>query len=266
MNAIFQFPKFLNLPIMALIALLCFTQCSTKHRKVNSESEPVSHQLWDDLLKKNVNTTGNVNYKGFIQDSVKLNEYLSVLSNNHPNDAKWSQKEKLAYWINAYNAFTVKLIVDNYPVKSIKDIVNGPSVPFVNSPWDLSFITIEGQKYDLNNIEHSILRKDFEEPRIHFAINCASISCPWLSNEAYVPERIDEQLNKAAYLFINDPSKNKITPTHLELSKIFSWFQGDFSNALGKAGVLAFVSQFTEVEILDEATVSHLDYDWNLNE
>lgn len=261
-----QIPNLFSVLITAVLSLLSLTQCSSKHRKVHSNSKPISHQLWDDLLKKHVSAEGQVDYKGFISDSTKFNQYLSSLSKNHPNDVNWSQEEKLTYWINAYNAYTVKIIVDNYPVKSIKDIASGLSIPFVNTTWDIKFINIEGQEYDLNNLEHGILRKDFEEPRIHFAINCASVSCPRLRNEAYVPERINEQLNSAAHLFINNPTKNKITPQKVELSKIFSWFQGDFTNSMGKAGILAFVSQYTDVEIDVDASVSHLDYDWNLNE
>lgn len=245
-----------------IVALLSLTQCTSKHRKVNSKSQPISHQLWDNLVNTHVNPEGNVNYKGFIQDSTKLNEYLELLSNNHPNENNWTKEEQLAYWINAYNAFTVKIIVDNYPVKSIKNIATGLNIPFISSTWDIKFIKIEGQEYDLNNLEHGILRPDFEEPRIHFAINCASVSCPRLRNEAYVAERIDEQLDSAARLFINNTLKNKVSADKLELSKIFSWFKGDFN----KIGVIPFINQFTDIEIKKDASVSHLDYDWNLNE
>lgn len=239
-------------------------QCSNK-TQVASTSKPIKHEIWDDLLKKHVSDKGNVNYKGFIEDKETFNQYLDLLSNNHPNDEHWSKKEKLAYWINAYNAFTVKIVADNYPIKSIKKI--GGRIPFVNSVWDKKFIKIEGQSYDLNDLEHNILRTDyFNEPRIHFAINCASVSCPNLRNEAYVPEKVNDQLEHAAFLFINDPSKNKISPEHVEISKIFSWFQGDFTKSLGPAGVLAFISKYSESEINRTATVSHMDYDWNLNE
>jgi len=187
-----------------------------------------------------------------------------LLSNHHPNDKNWSEEEKLAYWINAYNAFTVKIVADNYPIESIKEI--GGRIPFVNSTWDEKFIKIEGQSYDLNNLEHGILRVDFNEPRIHFAVNCASVSCPKLRNEAYVAEKINDQLDNAAFLFINDPSKNEISPDNVKISKIFSWFQGDFTKSLGKGGVLAFISKYSETKINRTATVLHMDYDWSLNE
>ena len=239
-------------------------QCTNKVAPVSSDSKPISHNIWNGLLTKHVSEEGNVNYKGFIEDKETFDQYLELLQNNHPNTDNWSENERLAYWINAYNAFTVKIVVDNYPVKSIKKI--GGFLPFINSVWDKQFIKIEGQKYDLNNLEHSILRTEFNEPRIHFAINCASVSCPQLRNEAYTADKIEDQLNQAAYLFINDSTKNKITSSHLEISKIFSWFQGDFTKSLGPAGIMAYISRYTETEINRDATVAYMDYDWNLNE
>jgi len=242
---------------------LIFVQCSNKIQ-VTSNSKPIKHEIWDGLLKKHVSDKGNVNYKGFIEDKETFNQYLDLLSDHHPNDKNWSEEEKLAYWINAYNAFTVKIVADNYPIESIKEI--GGRIPFVNSTWDKKFIKIEGQSYDLNNLEHGILRVDFNEPRIHFAVNCASVSCPILRNEAYVAEKINDQLDNAAFLFINDPSKNKISPDNVKISKIFSWFQGDFTKSLGKGGVLEFISKYSETKINPTATVLHMDYDWGLNE
>jgi len=248
--------------LFLLFTLLTFlSSCSSKHRSVKSTSKPIVHNLWDGLLKTHVNEQGNVNYEGFLQDSVKLNQYLDLLQTNHPNDTNWTQQEQLAYWINAYNAFTVKVILDNYPVKSIKDIAG--SIPFINSTWDLRFINIEGNDYDLNNIEHSILRQDFNEPRIHFAINCASISCPKLANEAYLPEKIEAQLDRAAKGFINNPQKNQLNENEVALSKIFSWFKGDFTKG---QSLISFLNQYAEIQISEEAKVSHLDYNWQLNQ
>ena len=141
-------------------------------------STPPSHEDWTALLSVHVSEAGFADYRGFQRDSIKLDQYLEKLSNHPPNQDKWSEEEQLAYWINAYNAYTVKLILMHYPVRSIKDIGSSIQIPFVNSPWDIKFIQIGDKKLDLNNIEHSILRKEFEEPRIHFAINCASFSCP----------------------------------------------------------------------------------------
>ncbi len=251
-------PKtFLAFIILSLFTLL---SCSTKHRSVKSDSKPISHHTWDGLLQTHVSNEGNVNYEGFIQDSVKFNQYINLLQANHPNDTNWTKKEQLAYWINAYNAFTVKVIVAHYPVESIKDIAG--SIPFINSTWDIRFINIEGNDYDLNNIEHNILRQDFDEPRIHFAINCASISCPKLLNEAYFAETIDKQLEQAAKTFINNPTKNQIGQNKVALSKIFSWFKGDFTK---KQSLLSFINQYADTSISEDASVTHLDYNWGLN-
>jgi len=240
---------------------ISFMGCSTKHKSVKSTSQPIEHTIWNDLLQVYVSEQGNVNYKGFIQDSVKLNQYLSLIERNHPTDSNWTKNEQLAYWINAYNAFTVKIIIKNYPVKSIKDIAG--SIPFVNSTWDIRFINIEGNDYDLNDIEHNILRKDFNEPRIHFAINCASFSCPKLLNEAYVANKIEEQLSAVATDFINDPTRNKISSENADLSKLFKWFNGDFTK---NKTLIEFLNQYSKIKINTDANINYLDYDWTLNE
>ncbi len=177
-----------------------------------------SHQQWDKLLKKHVDASGMVNYKGFQKDKAELEAYLKILSDNAPQ-SNWAKSDEKAYWINAYNAFTVALILTKYPVKSIKDIAG--NIYKVNTPWDIRFITIGGKKYDLNNIEHGILRKKFDDARIHFALVCASISCPKLQQEAYIGSKIDTQLDDAGKEFLNDKSKNNISTGKAQLSKYF---------------------------------------------
>jgi hypothetical protein len=251
--------KIFNTLVAAVLFILSLKSC--KISDYQSDSLPVSHEVWNSLVQKYASNDGKVNYPGFIQDSVQFNSYLSILKNNHPNQKNWTEKEQLAYWINAYNAFTVKLIVDHYPLKSIKDIKKG--LPFINSVWDIKFIKIEGATYDLNNIEHSILRTKFNEPRIHFAINCASISCPNLRNEAFTVDRLEEQLTEQAKLFLNDPAKNKITKDKIELSSIFSWFKKDFKK---KGSLVDYLNKYAPVQIDKNADIDYLDYDWNLNE
>lgn len=224
---------------------------------------PPSHKAWNELLKGNVSTDGTVNYKGFIKEKAKLETYLKSLSENAPDRKTWSKDEQLAYWINAYNAFTVKLIVDNYPVESIKDLGPALKIPMIKDVWHYKFFKIGGQESSLDEIEHSILRKEFEEPRIHFAINCASVSCPPLLNEAFEAKTIDAQLDKVAKGFINDSSRNKITPDAVQVSSIFSWFKGDFTK---NGSLIDFLNKYSTVKIKSGAKVSHLDYDWNLNE
>ncbi len=248
-----------------LIILLSFSslQSCIKVRDYNSESKPINHAIFDSLLKKYVNEEGYVNYKGFLKDSVQFNSYLDLLSRNHPNEKNWSKEERLAYWINAYNAFTIKLICNYYPVKSIKDIKSG--IPFVSDTWTISFIKIEGKTYNLNDIEHGIIRPKFNDPRIHFAVNCASKGCPPLRNEAYMASKLNAQLDEQAKNFINDGNRNKIQSANkADLSKIFTWFSGDFKKAA--PSVIAFINKYSNTKLSEKATLNYQDYDWNLNE
>lgn len=223
----------------------------------------MDHEEWTVLLNKYVDEDGNVNYRGFQKDSVTLNNYLKNLASNPPDVENWSEEEQIAYWINVYNAFTVKLIIKHYPLASIKDIGSKIQIPFINSPWDIKFIEINGEKLDLNNIEHSILRKKFDEPRIHFAINCASFSCPNLRREAFVAERLNVQLEEQAMAFINNPKKNYVNAEVANLSKIFSWFSGDFTK---KGPLKDFINEYSKTKIHEKTTISFMDYDWSLNE
>jgi len=261
------------LKFISLLLLFGLFSCASNSN--SSTSEPISHAIFDDLLKKYVTPAGVVNYKGFIQDSTQFNAYLALLENNHPNKKNWSKNEQLAYWINAYNAFTVKLIIDHYPVKSIKDIKSG--IGFVNSVWDIKFINIEEQEYDLNNIEHSIIRKEFDEPRIHFAVNCASYSCPRLRNEAFFADRLDEQLDDQARLFFNDQRKNKIiSKDKVVLSSLLKWYSTDFTNKgiisriFGGKGrsknLIKFVNPYVDIDLDKDAEIEFMTYRWDLNE
>lgn len=228
-----------------------------------ASSTPPSHQLWDQLVKSHVKANGLVDYKGFIREKPKLESYLRLLEAQVPDRKTWTKNQQLAYWINAYNAFTVKLIVDNYPTKSIRDLGPAIQIPLVKDVWHLKFFKLGGVEMSLDELEHGILRKEFDEPRIHFAINCASISCPALLNEAFVPERLEAQLTKVAVSFINDPSRNKLSAQSVQLSSIFSWFKGDFTK---KGTLIDFLNLYANVKISPSARVTFLDYNWKLNE
>lgn len=220
---------------------------------------PPSHQLWDSLLQAHVSPEGITDYNAFITDSVVLNRYLDQLQSHLPDASSWTKNEILAWWINAYNAYTIQLVIRHYPVNSIKDIQKG--IPFISSVWDLQFIPFDNDMISLNTIEHHILRK-MEEPRIHFAINCASKSCPALLQHAYFPETLHRQLDEQARRFINDPSKNIITENAATLSSIFSWFTADFT----KNGSLKdFINQYADVKIAAETPIRFMDYNWQLN-
>lgn len=215
----------------------------------------VNHNDWDILLKKYVDKNGNVNYKDWANNKEPLKKYLTYLSANEPQDS-WPTAELLAYYINTYNAYTVDLILDNYPLKSIKDI---------SGPWTKAIIPIGNKKISLGGLENSILRK-MNEPRIHFAINCASISCPKLLNEAYFPETLEAQLDLVTRQFINS-DKNEISANQLKLSNIFNWYEKDFIFE-NSPNLVAYIQKYTHKKMLinPEATVTFLEYNWNLNE
>ncbi len=211
-----------------------------------------THASWNDLLQKHVSNNGNVDYKGFKKYQFELNNYFKVLNDSLPNETH-SREYSLAFWINAYNAFTIDLILRNYPIKSIKDIKN---------PWDQRLWKLGNKWYNLNDIEHQILRK-MDEPRIHFAIVCASVSCPKLRNEAYTAEKLEQQLTKATKDFLNDSSKNTLTSDKMELSKIFQWFTKDFTQ---NGSLIDFINQYYETEISSQAKKTFKEYNWDLNE
>ncbi|MEL0454899.1 DUF547 domain-containing protein [Flavobacteriaceae bacterium SZ-1-7] len=213
------------------------------------------HQLFDELLQKHVSNDGFVNYKSFKTEYKKLLDYIYVLSLMHKNESflTLSKEEKLAYWINAYNALTIDLVLRHYPIRSIKDI---------KDPWDQRLWKLGDSMYSLNEIEHNILRK-MNEPRIHFAIVCASYSCPKLLNEAYAASKLEQQLNEAAKEFLNDPERNEISENKLKLSKIFKWFAKDFEQ---NGSLIDFLNLYSNIEISAEAKKSFKEYNWNLNE
>lgn len=222
----------------------------------------VDHTSFDQLLKSYVNSKGEVNYKGLQMDSVQLNEYITMLASNSPK-TNWSQNETLSYWINAYNAVTLQLILKYYPIKSIKDIGSYIQIPYFNTPWDIDLFTIDGQVLSLNNIEHDMIRSNFDEPRIHFALVCAAVSCPNLRNEAYSANGLEQQLADQTRVFLADTSKNIITENRLTLSKLFSWYGGDFTK---QGSIVEFVKSYTEVSVSKKAKIGFMDYHWLLNE
>lgn len=227
---------------------------------VPSTLNRLDHNVWTLLLSQHVKSNGLVDYGVFKQDESKLDNYLTYLSGNAPNPT-WKEAEQLAYWINAYNAFTVKLVLDHFPIASIKEI--GGDVPMINSPWDIKFFKLGGVDFDLNTIEHEILRKLFDEPRIHFAINCASISCPVLRNEAYTAEQLEKQLQDQTLKFLFDASKNNLDTSPVQLSPIFSWFESDFTKE-GK--LVKYVNQFLTKPLPVKSQIKYKDYDWGLNQ
>ena len=247
-----------RIPVVIFIVLTMLigmtpTVCRAATQDVEDASVPgLDHSQFEALLKKHVSVSGAVNYAGFKKDVKLLDAYLKLLSANVPASNS-ARNAKLAYWMNAYNAFTIKLILNKYPVSSIKDISD--------KPWDIKFIQLGGETYDLNAIEHEILRK-MGDPRIHVGINCASVSCPRLLNRAFTPENVNAELDALTKGFLKDRSRNQITPNEIKLSKIFSWFKEDFTK---KGSLIDWINKYSEVKVKATAKISYLKYDWNLN-
>jgi hypothetical protein len=179
------------------------------------------HSAFDGLLAKYVTPDG-VRYRDWSADDADrkaLDEYVARLAGGRPSGLP--SPDALAFWIDAYNALTLKLILDNYPVKSIKNI---------GSPWKKTLITVEGRDLSLNDIENEVIRKEWDEPRIHFALNCASVSCPPLRAGAYTGAELDTQLEEQTRAFLADPAFNRLDAGEgkLHLSKIFQWYREDF--------------------------------------
>jgi len=216
-------------------------------------SSKTNHKIWDDVLKQYVSGKGQVNYKGLKADRRKLDQYIEELK-NLPIQPEWSRNEKLAYWTNAYNAFTIDLILKNYPLKSIMDL---------GKPWDEKFIEIDGKSYSLNQIEHEIVRPTFKDPRIHFAFVCAAKSCPKLLNAAYFPETIQSQFDVQTKHFINQSGKNEISNDAVKISQLFNWYADDFKS---KGSIIEFLNRYSQTQIDSGAKVEFLEYDWDLNE
>lgn len=251
------------------------------------ESFDQSHSIYDSVLKKYVKN-GRVDYKGFKASEEEFDTYLRDLGSVSERDyTNWSQEEKLAFWINAYNAFTIKAVIDNYPIKgSVFSIYPRNSILQIDGVWDKLQFQAVGKTVTLEEIEHEILRKQFNEPRIHFAIVCASLGCPDLRSEAYSADIINEQLESAAIEFVNNPEKGvKINTADkvVKISKIFKWFGEDFIQGFGNTelfkdidikerAVFNFIRNHVESQEerafleSNQFKISYLNYDWILNE
>ena len=210
------------------------------------------HDLWESQLQKFVSKDGKVNYKAWGKDRKALDNYIAILAENPPTENS-IKNDLLAYWINAYNALTVQLILDHYPIESIKDL---------SKPWSRTVFTAAGVSYSLGDIEHEILRKQ-DEKRIHFAINCASASCPKLYRSAFKGAQLEYQLETVTRAFFQDPSKNSFESDTIQLSKILLWFIKDFGFKKEK---LAFLSRYSPVPLDSNVRIRYLPYDWSLNE
>ncbi len=221
-------------------------------------SEAVDHSIYAELLRKYLRM-GVVDYQGFKNDEAKLGRYLKVLEK--VNTKNLSRNEQFAFYANAYNAWTIKLILSGYPgVKSIKDLGS-----IFKSPWEKKICRIDGGIITLDTIEHEILRPRFKDPRVHFAINCAARSCPPLRFEPYRGSILDKQLDEMARAFINNPARNRLEGSTLYASKIFDWFAEDFNN-----DIIGFFMKYAKGDLkkgleANKGKIKYLHYDWSLN-
>ena len=210
-----------------------------------------SYNDWDLFLNKYVTPSGDVNYKAIKANRSELDKITKEFSTTSVKES-WPKEDKLAFWINAYNANTIALLVDNYPIKSIQNLDGGKT-------WDVKRITINNKKYSLNNIENDIIRPQFKDPRIHFAVNCGAKSCPPLLNNAYVGKTLNSQLDKVTKTFINNKSFQNISPKSISISKIFDWYAVDFGD------INSFLNKYSNVQIQKNAKMTYKEYDWSLN-
>ena len=228
---------------------------------IRSGKKTFSHDGFDRLLKKHVRASGRVDYAGLKKDKAELDKYLKSLDT--ANVASLNRNELLAFLINAYNAYTLDVIVRNYPTDSIKKI---------SKPWDTDFARVGGNAVSLNFIEHSLLRPRelFDDPRMHFAINCASIGCPLLRAGAYTGKDIDKQLDEAVRRCLADERYAKVDGDKVRVTKVLDWFKGDFDAKYGSLD--KFLVKYLPAEASavvkkgGAGSIAYFSYDWGLND
>ena len=253
---------------------------SSMMSNVYADTSTNLHASWTELLEQNISPINKghstaVDYAAFKSQESELQVYLDKLSEVSRADFDaWSKEKQLAFLINAYNAWTVEFILTEYPdLESIKDLGS-----LFSSPWDKEFIPLLGKKISLNNIEHGLIRGSdrYNDPRIHFAVNCASIGCPALREEAYTADNLEQQLTQQTERFLTDTSRNYIKGDSFYLSSIFKWYGDDFEVGFrGTKSIQSFIGLYAEALTLNtqqaltlknqDFNVKFLDYNWKLN-
>jgi hypothetical protein len=236
-----------------------------------ADARVIDHGVWDAFLRKYVDTNhpsgiNRMRYRTVApEDRQALGAYLHRLAATPIST--YSRREQLPFWINFYNALTVKLVLDRYPVHSIRDIKIPPGL-FTIGPWSAKLVTVEGKKLSLNDMEHRILRPIWRDPRIHYAVNCASLGCPNLAGVAYTAENVDPLLTENAIAFVNHARGAKFLDGRLTVSSIYDWYEEDFGG--GRAGVLRHLLQYARGELASRLGTYDRsyddDYDWALNQ
>jgi len=234
-----------------------------------ASTQTVDHMPWTDILKNHVvqqpDGTYLFDYTTIaFSDRKPLKAYLKTLKKTPVSTL--NRAEQFAYWVNLYNALTIKVIVDHYPIESIRDIDISPGI-FTDGPWGKKLVVIEGEAVSLDDIEHRILRPIWRDPRIHYAVNCASIGCPDLFPEAVTPAKAEAYLDRGARAYINHPRGARVDDGRLTVSSIYDWFQEDFGDS--DEGVIAHLKQYANKDLLAAlegiTSISSDHYDWALN-
>lgn len=263
-----------------IVVLTVLTVVITRSTHANDFDH--THRAWDAILQDHVDN-GRVDYVALLANRTALNTYTQALGAVRKREiAGWSRQQRLAYWINAYNAFTFNAVLDHWPLKrrGLKGrLYPANSIRQIPGVWDSLTWRAGGETVTLNAIEHDKLRRELNEPRIHFAVVCASIGCPDLLNRAFRADHVDEQLDRATRSFVSNPQKVRVdlATRTLYLSPIFKWFREDFdaftgATGYGKwSGVVSFWLQQLDTETMKRAkgnvlTIEWLDYDWSLNQ
>ena len=245
---------------LVLSAMLMLSQVfAAEPVDTHQASTQVDNRIYASLLAQHVRKN-RVDYDGFKRDEALLDSYLKILSSIDSDQL--SPQDQFAFFINAYNAFTIKLILTKYPgINSIKEVGS-----FFSNPWSKKFISLNGHKVSLDYIEHEVLRPKFKDARVHFAINCAAKSCPPLFDQPFDGKQLDAQLDKRTSKFINDISAVYLKENTLYISKIFKWFAPDFNGT-----PLMFIKRYatgdfkTRLATNNTIKISYLPYDWTLN-
>ncbi|NOT41731.1 MAG: DUF547 domain-containing protein [Alphaproteobacteria bacterium] len=243
-----------------------------QHFSTNNPSATmtVDHSAWERVLSAYVVVSGDgINRFAYgrvtAADKKALKAYLTALQGMKVTALK--PDEQRAFWINLYNALTIDVVLDAYPVKTIKDISLGGGF-FASGPWKKPLVSVEGKMLSLDNIEHDILRKVWRDARVHYAVNCASISCPNLMAKAFTAGNLDKMLTQGARDYVNHPRGVRVRAGKVTLSRIYSWYRSDFGAS--DAEVLRHVAGFAEPalkkQLADIDTIDGYDYDWSLNE
>lgn len=236
-----------------------------------ASGETIDHAGWDRLLAAYLRPDGNGVHRfayGEVgaDDSAALDSYVNGLA--ALPISRYNRREQFAYWANLYNALTVKVILDHYPVESIRDIDISPGL-FADGPWGKTLVTIEGEALSLNDIEHRILRPIWNDPRIHYAVNCAAIGCPNLQDRAFTAGALEQQLDAAARAYVNDPRGVRVVDGKLVVSSIYVWFGEDFDGG-GEGRIIAHLKRYAGDELSAKLeSIGEIDdhaYDWTLND